>query len=521
MLEQLSASSPPAPPQFPFLDGLETPGLCHKGWRAGNPSVRSARLRAALGMAVQSLAPAALLLAVSITLARATKPGIVARITGPGLDYALQKGISALEKKLAEMKLPDLSGSQETPVGDVYYEFSRLNLRSFRLPSSQITPLPDVGVQVSVSNAFAQLTGNWRWKRGLFGDDGQFNLKVTGLSISVGLQLGRDASGKPTVTASGCTTCISDVDVDAGWIYKLIIKIIKSHIKALMQSQVCREVRSFVSTQLQPYLHALPVTAAIDTVAGVDYSLVAFPVATAQYVDVSLKGEIFSRAHRAPAPFSPPALAFPPEHGRMVYLGVSSYVFNTASFVYQAAGCLVFSITDDVFPKEGFFHLNTSTFYHFVPQLKQRYPDRLMKLQLTTPSAPFLTIAPGGLELALVADVQAYAILPNASLTPLFLLHLTSNVSASVTVSSARICGALASGGLELSLKHSDIGPFPVLGLQQFMNFLASNILLPLVNGKLEKGFPLPLPAHVQLSSCVLQPHQDFLLLGADVRYGL
>lgn len=26
--------------------------------------------------------------------------------------------------------------------------------------------------------------------------------------------------------------------------------------------------------------------------------------------------------------------------------------------------------------------------------------------------------------------------------------------------------------------------------------------------GKLEKGFPLPLPAHVQLSSCVLQPHQ-------------
>lgn len=42
-----------------------------------------------------------------------------------------------------------------------------LNLRSFRLPSSQITPLPDVGVQVSVSNAFAQLTGNWRWKRGL------------------------------------------------------------------------------------------------------------------------------------------------------------------------------------------------------------------------------------------------------------------------------------------------------------------------------------------------------------------
>ncbi|XP_014378610.1 bactericidal permeability-increasing protein [Alligator sinensis] len=507
-------------------------------------------------MAVQSLAPAALLLAVSITLARATKPGIVARITGPGLDYALQKGIAALEKKLAEMKLPDISGSQETPVGDVYYEFSRLNLRSFRLPSSQITPLPDVGVQVSVSNAFAQLTGNWRWKRGLFGDDGQFNLKVTGLSISVRLQLGSDASGKPTVTISGCTTYISDVDVDAGWIYKLIIKIIKSRIKALMQSQVCREVRSFVSTQLQPYLCALPVIAAIDTVASVDYSLVAPPVATAQYLDVSLKGEIFSRAHRAPAPFSPPALAFPLEHSRMVYLGVSSYVFNTASFVYQAAGRLVFSITDDVFPKEGFFHLNTSTFYHFVPQSghgsgvgdgaqlnsgPSPYPDvslaaaRLQDaVDVLTAQADELTwlllLSPDEQRFCqrqreLCPDMRGLGIWRGSEMTRIKpAAELALGPETVMTVSQHVEGGAdtcLSPRRLELSLKHSDIGPFSVLGLQQFMNFLASNILLPSVNGQLEKGFPLPLPAHVQLSSCVLQPHQDFLLLGADVRYGL
>ncbi|XP_019365498.1 PREDICTED: bactericidal permeability-increasing protein isoform X2 [Gavialis gangeticus] len=470
-------------------------------------------------MAVQSLALAALLLAVSTALARATNPGLVARITGPGLDYACQKGIAALEKKLAKMKLPDISGSQGTPVGDVYYELSRLNLLSFRLPSSQIIPIPNAGVQVSVSDAFAQLAGNWKWKKGIFGDDGSFNLKVTGLRISAGLKLGSDASGKPTATTSACTTSISDVRVHAGWIYKLVFNIIKSRIRAVMESKVCRELRSFVSTRLQPYLHTLPVTAVIDTVASIDYSLVAPPVVMAQYLDVNLKGEIFSRAHHAPAPFSPPALAFPTERGRMVYLGVSSYFFNTAGFVYQAAGVLVFNITNDMLPKEGFFHLNTSTFSHFIPQLKQRYPDQLMKLQLTTPLAPFLTIAPGGLELALVVDVQAYAMLPSASLAPLFLLRLSSNISASVTMSDARIHGTLSSGRLELSLKHSDIGPFSVLGLQQVMNFCVSHILLPLVNDKLKKGFSLPLPKHIQLSSCSLQPHQDFLLLGADVQY--
>ncbi|XP_019395046.1 PREDICTED: uncharacterized protein LOC109313099 isoform X1 [Crocodylus porosus] len=107
-----------------------------------------------------------------------------------------------------------------------------------------------------------------------------------------------------------------------------------------------------------------------------------------------------------------------------------------------------------------------------------------MELRLTTPSAPFLTVAPRGLELALVMDIQAYASLPSASLAPLFLLRLSSNISASVTVSADRLYGTLASGRLELSLKHSDIGPFSVEGLQQFMNFCASHILLPLANGE-------------------------------------
>lgn len=50
----------------------------------------------------------------------------------------------------------------------------------------------------------------------------------------------------------------------------------------------------------------------------------------------------------------------------------------------------------------------------------------LMKLRLSTPSAPFLNIRPGGFSLKPVVDIQAYAILPNSSLAPLFLLSLVS-----------------------------------------------------------------------------------------------
>ncbi|XP_059586416.1 bactericidal permeability-increasing protein [Alligator mississippiensis] len=479
----------------------------------------------AVRMVVRSLALAALMLAACMVLARATNPGFVARITEKGLDYARQEGIAALEKKLAKLKLPDFSGSFKVkPFGNVHYEFYSLDLRSFQLPSSQIVPVPNVGLRVSVSKAFAHLTGKWKVKKRFIKDHGSFDLKVEGISISIGLKLGSDASGRPTVTTSECSTQISNVRIHIsgrfGWLYKLFHKKIESSFRKTMESKVCEEVTSSVSTQLQPYLQTLPVTTKIDNVAGIDYSLVAPPVATAQCLDVNLKGEFFSLAHRLPAPFPPPALAFPTEHDRMVYLGASSYFFNTAGFVYQTAGVLVFNITDDMVPKGVEFHLNTSTFSAFIPKLEKLYPDRLMKLQVMTSSAPSLTITPGGLSLMPVVDIQAYAILSNSSLAPLFLLSLTSNISATVAVNSSRIGGTLALGRLKLSLKHSDVGPFSVQLLQSLMNIYGSKILLPRLNERLKAGFPLPLPDRIKLSSILLQPHQNFLLLAADVHYG-
>ncbi|XP_074867717.1 bactericidal permeability-increasing protein-like [Carettochelys insculpta] len=475
-------------------------------------------------MATRHMPLAASTLAICMVLARATNPGFMARITLRGLDYARQEGTAALQKELAALKLPDFSGSFRVKhIGKVRYSFYRLDLRRFQLPSSQIAPIPNVGLKVSVANAFAELTGKWRLKKRFISDSGSFNLKVEGLSISIGLRLGRDASGRPTVAISDCGTHISSVRVHIsgrfGWLYNLFHKKIESSFRKTMESQVCKVVTRSVSTKLQPYLQTLPVTAKIDQVAGIDYSLIAPPAATAQTLDVNLKGEFFSLAHRSATPFAPPALAFPVDHDRMAYFGASSYFFNTASFVYHTAGALHFQITDDMIPKTFQFHLNTSTFSAFIPQLEKMYPEKLMKLTIKTSSAPFLTITPGNLLLKPVLDIQAYVVLSNSSVIPIFLLSATSSVSAKIMVTSARIGGTLDLGRMELSLKHSDVGPFSVQLLQSLMNFYGLNILLPRINARLKEGFPLPLPAHIQLSSLVIRPQQNFLLFGADVRY--
>ncbi|NWY45131.1 BPI protein, partial [Sylvia atricapilla] len=448
-----------------------------------------------------------------------TNPGFVVRITQAGLDYANQQGIAILEKELAQLKLPDISGKS----GKLRYTVSRLRLRDFHLPYSRITPIPNVGLQVSISNAFAELDGDWRVKFYFVRSHGSFNLKVEDVYIKITLRLGSDTAGKPTISTSDCSARISKVRLllsgKFGWLYNLFHSVIESKLRKSLESKLCDNVAKSVQNELQTYIQTLPVTARIDDKTGIDYSLVAPPRTTAQSLDVDLKGEFYSLDHRSTVPFSPLPLAFPSDHNRMVYFGASSYFFNTAGIAYHKAGALVFEITEAMLPKDAGFRLDTSVFSAFIPQLEEMYPNMTMKFRLSAPTAPFLTIGPGGISFQPTVDAQAYAILPNSSLAPLFLLSLVRNVSAVINVRSGRIVGSVDVGRIRLSLKDSAVGTFEVEFLQSIMNYLTSNVLLPHVNARLDEGFPLALPNRIQLSNILVKYHQNFLLLGADVHF--
>ncbi|XP_058032709.1 bactericidal permeability-increasing protein-like [Ahaetulla prasina] len=529
-------------------------------------------------------------------------PGFAGRITKKGLDYACQEGVATLQKDLPGITLPEFSGTYRVKIiGNVNYRFYSLNIRRFELFHSTIEPMPGQGLRVSVNNALAEMTGRWELKKRWLKDDGPFELKVDGISISVGLKLGSDGTGRPAVTPLDCNTHISNVDIDISgkweWLYNLFESKVESAFKTVMERKLftqkhhsevhlAQQLPKIANTDYPtegtkfldviPMLSFLPVTANIDPTSSIDYSLVGPPVATSDCVDLDLKGEFFSTAHRSPAPFPPPPLSFPVDHNRMVQFGISTYFFNTAGDVYYKAESLTFWVVDEMVPQEIKMRLNTSSFQPFIPQLKKLYPSMPMKLKISpsaapslsitpetlslTPSvdmqafailpnsslaplfligvlkklypsmpmklkispssAPSLSITPETLSLIPSVDMQAFAILPNSSLAPLFLIGVTSQVSANVAVNSTRIFGNLKLSRLKFSLKHSDVGFFSVQLLESLINFLTASILIPQMNARLDEGFPLPLLDQLELSNPVLQAHQDFLVFASDVRYG-
>ncbi|XP_036899938.1 bactericidal permeability-increasing protein [Sturnira hondurensis] len=466
------------------------------------------------------------LAALGTAVTEATNPGVVVRITQKGLDYACQQGVAVLQKELEKMEIPPFSGSFKIKyLGKGEYSFYSMVIRGVQLPSSQIKLLPNEGLAVSMTNANIKISGKWKARKNFIKVRGNFDLSVEGISISAGLKLSCDpASGHSTATCASCSSNIASVHVHIsgshlGWLIQLFQKKIESSLRSTLNSKICQVVTSSVSSKLETFLQSMPVTAKIDNVAGIDYSLLAPPTATAETLDGQLKGEFFSLAHRSPPPFTPPTLAFPTHHDLMVYLGISDYFFNTAGLVYQQAGVLNLTLKDDMIPKESKFRLTTKFLGTLIPQVAKMFPNMSVQILLRASSPPSLTVAPMGLAFTPALEAQAFAVLPNSSLAPLFLLGLSTNVSVEVGAKSDRLVGQLGLDKLLLKLKHSDIGPFSVELLQAIMNYVLPTTVLPKVNERLQQGFPLPLPRRVQLLNLVLQSYQNFLLFGADVQY--
>ncbi|XP_058989686.1 lipopolysaccharide-binding protein-like isoform X2 [Mustela lutreola] len=473
------------------------------------------------------------LLLTSTPGALGTNPGLVARITDKGLQYVAREGSVALQKELLRITLPDFTGDFKIkPFGRGHYEFYSLSIHSCELRGSTLRPLPGQGLSLSISDSFIRVEGEWKARKAFVSRPetrvqvklhGSFDVQVKGITISVSLVLGREPSGRPTITASGCSSHIQDVEVDIsgglGWLLNLFHNQIESKFRRVLESKVCEMLQNSVTSDLQPYLQTLPVTTEIDSFAGIDYSLMEAPRATAQMLDVMFKGEIFSRDHYSPVTFLAPVMSLPEQQDRMVYFAVSDYVFNTASLVYHESGYLNFSITDDMVPQGSNIRLTTKSFRPFVPRLARLYPNMNLELQGAMASAPSLNFSPGNLSSTPLMEIEGFVLLPSSVKEPVFRLGVATNVSAMLTFNTSRITGFLKPGKIQVELKESKVGVFNVELLEALLNYYILNTLYPKVNEKLAEGFPLPLLKDIQLYDPVLEIHKDFLFLGTNLQY--
>ncbi|KAM4587911.1 bactericidal permeability-increasing protein-like isoform 1-T3 [Odontesthes bonariensis] len=454
----------------------------------------------------------------------AINPGVKVSLTEKGLEYGRQLGITSMQQKLKSIKIPDMSGKAEvSPIGKVKYSLSNMQIVNVGLPQSSVNLVPGTGVRLSIGNAFISLRGNWRVKYlRIIKDSGSFDLNVNGLTITTSIAIKSDETGRPAVSSVNCGATISRASIKfhggASWLYNLFKSFVDKALRNALQKQICPLVAEAVS-DLNPRLKTLNVLAKVDQYAEIEYSMVSSPEVSNSSIDFSLKGEFYNIGKHEEPPFAPAAFSLPPQANNMLSIGISAFTANSAAFVYNKAGALSLYITDDMIPQGSPFRLNTRTFGLFIPQIAKQYPGLMMKLLVKTVKNPIITFDPKNMTVQATATVTAYAIQPNSTLSPLFVLNLESSVSTHVFVTGVRIAGSVTLNKMDLTLATSYVGQFQVGSLDRIFQMVLKLVVLPKLNAQLAKGYPLPTIGKMKLVNTQLQVLKDYMLIGTDVQF--
>lgn len=432
--------------------------------------------------------------------------------------------MAVIQQKLGSIKIPDFSGTEKvSPIGKVQYSLSNMHIVNVGIPKSSVDLVPGTGVTLSIGDAFISLNGNWRVKYlRIIKDSGSFDLNVNGLSIATTISIKSDETGRPAVSSDSCSATVGSAKVKfhggASWLYNLFTTFIDKALRNAMQKQICPLVADAVS-DLNPQLETLNVLAKVDKYAEIEYSMVSSPTVLKSSIDLSLKGEFYNIGKHQEPPFSPAAFNLPPQNNNMLYIGMSAFTVNSAAFVYNNAGVLSLSITDDMIPKSSPIRLNTKTFGVIIPQIAKQFPGLMMKLLVKMEKPPTLTFEPNNAAVQATATVTAFAIQPSSTLSPLFVLNLEASVSVRMFVSEMKLAAAVTLNKMDLTLDKSNVGDFQVGPLENVFQGVLKLVVIPAVNAQLAEGYPLPTIGKMKLMNTQLDVLKDYILIGTDVQF--
>uniref|UniRef100_UPI00358E3D8B bactericidal permeability-increasing protein-like isoform X1 n=2 Tax=Myxine glutinosa TaxID=7769 RepID=UPI00358E3D8B len=449
----------------------------------------------------------------------ATNPGFKVRITNAGLQYAKDTGVSVLSQKLKTLHIPDMSGKK----GVFSYKVYQISLQELSLPTSDILPVPGTGLKVSIANGFFRLSGRWSYKALFVRDSGSFDLSLNSVGLTTVLRFTKDVGGRPTVQAVGCSATVGDVHVKlhggASWFYNLFRGPIGHNIRDNLKRQICPMVTNSVDKGLNEILQTFPVKKNVDEFVMVDYSLTRDPEFLPKAVDLSCKGSFKSISHPVEPPFTALPMNMDNATDKMLYLGVSEYLFNTAGFAFHSAGALNYLITNDMIPKESPFRLDTSSIGRFIPEVQKQYPNMLMEMRMLSNAPPAVTIQPKTTNLSAYADILTFAILPNGSRAFLFSLNVSATMDAKLAFAGPKLKGVLDLKSLLMKQLNSTVGTIPVASIKLGVLFILHYSVLPKVNDRLNKGIPLPDLKGVEIINPLLRSEQACVLIGLNLKY--
>ncbi|KAH9607227.1 hypothetical protein KSS87_021291 [Heliosperma pusillum] len=301
-----------------------------------------------------------------------------------------------------------------------------------------------------------------------------------------------EGSLKLSVLESKCDVDDIDIKVEGGasWLYQGVVDAFSDHIEDAVENAILGKLNEGVS-KIGSLLATLPTEIKVDDTSELNVTFIGDPILDDASIGFVING-LFIPTHGA---LTSPHLhqisqASDPcyDPPKMIAMSLHEDVFNSASAVYFNAGLMKWRV--DKIPDQSL--LNTTKWVEVAPQLYKLYPNDKMLLDFLCSSPPSVRVSDGKVEATVSGDVTIN-VLNDGKVIPVACVSLAFSASGFATISGNNLTGGIDLNEFSLSAKWSKIGNLQIDVIEPMISEVLKDGLLPQLNLRLMKGFPLPL----------------------------
>jgi hypothetical protein len=415
---------------------------------------------------------------------------------------------------------------------------SNIQCQNFQIGSYEVSLTPNYGAAVTLDGITISCSGDWKFRLHSWPHipegSGSAAVAISGTNANVGV-LVSEQNALPVMTADQVSLNIGSMDITFhgslwDWLLDLLKDLlsrsIKNSVSNAFDSAITAVVNVGANAQLAKLKFEMPLKLrAPYNISEARFGLVAAPDFNTTFVGVALQGDVVPIASPGAPPITPPNLPAFDSTSASSYIQMhfSDYTFASAVYTFYQADLLTWPLGADKIPL-GFN--NTVAYVLIAPGFALQYPTSPVSLFIHVLDMPTFDIQPTGITVSVPVGFDFNVPDTNGNIVTPFTLGANTSLGLDLSIGpdsdgQTALLGKLSFLTSDLYVVQSTCGKVSTGLLQDLINFLFKDILLPIANDLLVNGIPLPSLDVVTLQNTALTLGNENIMISSDFVFNL
>jgi hypothetical protein len=417
-------------------------------------------------------------------------------------------------------------------------DVTNIQCQNFKIGSYDMTLTPSYGAVVTLDDITISCSGDWKFKLHSWphipDGSGSANVSISGTNANVGVLVTEKAS-LPVLAADKVSLNIGSIDITFhgslwDWLLDLLKDLLSGSIKSAVSDAFDSAITKFVNVDANAQLAKLKFEVPLKlkapyNIAEARFGLVADPDFNTSFVGVALQGDVVPIANPVTPPITPPQLPAFDSAAAASYIQMhfSDYTFVSAVYTFYQANLLTWPLSADKIPL-GFNE--TVAYVLIAPGFPLKYPTSPVSLFIHVLDIPTFEIQPSGITVSVPVGFDFNVPDTNGNIVTAFTLGANTSLGLDLSIgpdsdNELALLGNLSFLTADLYVIQTNVGSVSTGLLQDLINFLFTDILLPIVNDLLVNGIPLPSLDVVILKKTALTLGNENIMISSDFVFNL